>query len=85
MGAGLFLERAHSLKSRVASLEAAKRELDRQSTHLQSILDETERELLWMPWALGKSRPPERTSGAGLRRAISSFPGTDRPDARQAG
>jgi len=74
-----------SLKSRVASLEAAKRELDRQSRHLQSILEETDRERLWMPWPLGQSGPAERTSGAGLRRTIPASPAGDRPDARQAG
>ena len=74
-----------SLKSRVASLEAAKRELDRQSRHLQSILDETDRERLWMPWPLGQSGPAERTSSAGLRRTMPASPAGDRPDARQAG
>jgi len=74
-----------SLKSRVASLEDAKRELDRQSKHLQSILDETERELLWMPWAFGQSGPADQASGAGRRRAMASSPGGDRPDALRAG
>ena len=71
-----------SLKSRVSSLEAAKREFDRQSKHLQSILDETEREFLWLPGALGQPAPAERTRGDAPRRPSS--PGGDRPDAPQA-
>jgi predicted GTPase len=75
---------ADSLKSRVASLEAAKRDLDRQSRHLQTILEETERELLWMPWAFGQPGPAERTGGAGPRRATPPASGADRPDALRA-
>ena len=73
-----------ALKSRVASLEDAKRELDRQSKHLQSILDETERELLWLPWAFAQSGPADQASGAGLRRAMPSSSGGDRPVASRA-
>jgi len=75
---------ADSLKSRVASLEAAKRELDRQSRHLQSILDETERELLWLPGAFGQPGPAEQPGGAGRRRPAPSPAGADRPDALRA-
>ena len=74
-----------SLKTQVAALEAAKRELDGQSKHLQSILDETERERLWMPWGFGQSGPADRTSGAELRRTMLSSSDGDRPDALRAG
>jgi hypothetical protein len=73
-----------SLKSRVAGLEQAKRELDRQSKHLQSILDETERELLWLPGAFGQSGPADRARGGELRRTTPSVSG-DRPDALRTG
>jgi hypothetical protein len=75
---------ADSMKSRVASLEATKRELDRQSKHLQSILDETEREALWMPGTFAQPGPAERSGAAGPRRTIPASPGTDRPDALRA-
>ena len=71
-----------SLKTQVAALEAAKRELDGQSKHLQSILDETERERL-LPWGFGAAA--DRTSGAGLRRTMLSSSDGDRPDALRAG
>jgi predicted GTPase len=74
-----------SLKSQVAALEGAKREFDGQSKHLQSILDETERERLWMPWEFGQSGPANRTSGAGPRRATPPPSGGDRPDVLRAG
>jgi predicted GTPase len=74
-----------SLKSRVASLEQAQRELDRQLRHLQSILDETEREVLWRPWPPGQPAPaPAARTGEAARRATPPGPGGDRPDALRA-
>jgi hypothetical protein len=74
-----------SLKSRVAALEGARRELDGRSKHLQSILDETERKRLWMPWGFGQSGLANRPSSAGPRRATPPPSGGDRPDVLRAG
>jgi predicted GTPase len=54
-----------TLSSRVAALEDTKRVLDRQSKYLQSILEETERERLWLPRAFGLAGLAGRAASAG--------------------
>jgi hypothetical protein len=54
-----------TLNSRVAVLEDTKRLLDRQLKYLQSILEETERERLWLPRAFGLAGLAGRAASAG--------------------
>jgi hypothetical protein len=62
-----------SLQSRADDLGETQRALELQCRHLQSILDETEREFPWMPWAFGQSAPADPTGVAGRASARDTF------------
>jgi len=73
------VKRIHSdvdtLGARVGALEDTKRVLDRQSKYLQSIIEETERERLWLPRAFGLAGLSDRTAaGRAPVRDPSSHP-----------